>query len=76
MWIVVDILKMPRMFANSLLFWTKMPISTTQWYLSRCKLFQFLQLRFSGLTRCSHIWMVGRRLVHHEARLTCLEKNR
>ena len=26
--------------------------------------------------RCTHIVMVGRLFVHHEARLTCLEENR
>ena len=26
-------------------------------------------------TRCTHILQVGRRDVHHEARLTCLEKD-
>jgi len=34
------------------------------------------KMRFSGSTRCSHICRAGRRLVHHEARLTCLEENR
>ncbi len=36
----------------------------------------FPSVDLNGSARCSHIWMDGRRLVHHEARLTCLEKNR
>ena len=30
---------------------------------------------FTGFTRCTHIMAASRQNVHHEARLTCLEKD-